>query len=186
MWVRRRWWARSLRRFLCLNFARRGQGVGMLHVVLVAPEIPHNTGAAGRLCLATGARLHLVKPLGFSLDDRQVKRVGLDYWQDVDLRVWEGWDMFEEAVVGEGGRMFFLTTKTDRPHWEMGFRDGDYLVFGCETRGLPESLLGRYAGQCLTIPMVEGSTRSLNLATSVGIVLYEAVRSLHVSAEGVY
>jgi len=149
----------------------------MLHVVLLAPEIPHNTGAAGRLCLATGARLHLVKPLGFSLDDRQVKRAGLDYWQDVDLRVWEDWEAFG-ASVEDHARLYFLTTKTDQPYWGVNFKDGDYLVFGSETRGLPESLLGESPGQCLTVPMREGSTRSLNLATSVGIVLYEAVRQL--------
>jgi tRNA (cytidine/uridine-2'-O-)-methyltransferase len=149
--------------------------VAMLHLVLVAPEIPHNTGAAGRLCLATGARLHLVGPLGFSLDDRQVKRVGLDYWKDVDLRVWENWDAFANAVATDAD-LYMLTTKTDRPYWDVKFKDGDYLVFGSETRGLPESMLERNASHCLTIPMREGSTRSLNLATSVGIVLYEAVR----------
>ena len=149
----------------------------MLHVVLMAPEIPHNTGAAGRLCLATGARLHLVKPLGFSLDDRQVKRVGLDYWKDVDLQVWESWEEFC-ASVDEGAGVYFLTTKTNRAHWDAVFSDGDYLVFGCETKGLPESLLDRCPESCLTIPMREGSTRSLNLATSVGIVLYEAVRQV--------
>lgn len=149
----------------------------MLNVVLVNPEIPHNTGAAGRLCLATGARLHLVRPLGFSLDDRQVKRVGLDYWKDVDVQVWENWQAFHDSVDNSAG-VYLLTTKTDRPHWEVGFQDGDYLVFGCETRGLPESLLGKHPDQCLTIPMREGSTRSLNLATAVGIVLYEAVRQV--------
>lgn len=143
------------------------------------PEIPHNTGAAGRLCLATGARLHLVKPLGFSLDDRQVKRVGLDYWKDVDLQVWESLDELL-ASVDEGAGMYFLTTKTKTPHWDRSFKDGDYLVFGCETKGLPESLLAQHADSCLTIPMKEGSTRSLNLATSVGIVLYEAVRQVGV------
>lgn len=155
--------------------------VGMLNVVMMTPEIPHNTGAAGRLCLATGARLHLIKPLGFSLDDRQVKRVGLDYWKDVDVVVWENWDEFS-ASVDTGAGVYFLTTKTERPHWEMTFRDGDYLVFGCETKGLPESLLGQYPERCLTIPMKEGSTRSLNLATSVGIVLYEAVRQVGIDA----
>jgi tRNA (cytidine/uridine-2'-O-)-methyltransferase len=149
----------------------------MLNVVLVTPEIPHNTGAAGRLCLATGARLHLVKPLGFSLDDRQVKRVGLDYWKDVDLRVWENWQEFSASVESDAG-VYFLTTKCLKPHWGMEFKDGDYLVFGCETKGLPESLLGKNPDRCLTIPMKQGSTRSLNLATSVGIVLYEAVRQV--------
>jgi len=147
----------------------------VLHVVLVTPEIPHNTGAAGRLCLATGTRLHLVKPLGFSLDDRQVKRVGLDYWKDVDLWVWESWDEFLASVEAEA-RVYFLTTKTDQPHWDGSFKEGDYLVFGCETKGLPESLLSEHPKDCLTIPMKSGSTRSLNLSTSVGIVLYEVMR----------
>lgn len=149
----------------------------MLNVVLVTPEIPHNTGAAGRLCLATGARLHLVKPLGFSLDDRQVRRVGLDYWPDVDLKVWESWQSFKDGIDQDAG-VYFLTTKTKKPHWDVEFQDGDYLVFGCETKGLPESLLEANPDQCLTIPMVEGSTRSLNLSTSVGIVLYEAFRQV--------
>lgn len=149
----------------------------MLNVVLMNPEIPHNTGAAGRLSLATGARLHLVKPLGFSLDDRQVKRVGLDYWKDVDLKVWENWQELVASIAPEA-RMFFLTTKTQRPHWDMPYKDGDYLVFGCETKGLPESLLAEHTDACLTIPMIKGSTRSLNLSTAVGIVLYEAVRQV--------
>ncbi len=147
----------------------------MLHVVLLAPEIPHNTGAAGRLCLATGARLHLIKPLGFSLDDRQVKRVGLDYWKDVDLQVWENWQTFLASLEPDA-RLHFLTTKTDRPHWSAEFLDNDYLVFGCETKGLPESLLEKHPAQCITIPMLEESTRSLNLSTAIGIVLYEALR----------
>lgn len=149
----------------------------MLHVVLVTPEIPHNTGAAGRLCLATGARLHLVKPLGFSLDDRQVRRVGLDYWKDVDLRVWDSWEAFY-AAMEDDARMWLLTTKAKKPHWDAEFSDGDYLVFGCETKGLPESLLAKHAESTLTIPMVDEGTRSLNLSTSVGIVLYESVRQV--------
>lgn len=149
----------------------------MLHVVLVTPEIPHNTGAAGRLCLATGARLHLIGPLGFSLDERQVRRAGLDYWKDVDLQLWENWDAFANSVASDAN-VYMLTTKTDRAYWDVTFKDGDYLVFGPETRGLPESLLSQHREACLTIPMRSGSTRSLNLATSVGIVLYEAVRQV--------
>lgn len=149
----------------------------MLHVVLVTPEIPHNTGAAGRLCLATGARLHLIGPLGFSLDERQVRRAGLDYWKDVDLQLWENWDAFANSVASDVN-VYMLTTKTDRAYWDVTFKDGDYLVFGPETRGLPESHLSQHREACLTIPMRSGSTRSLNLATSVGIVLYEAVRQV--------
>jgi tRNA (cytidine/uridine-2'-O-)-methyltransferase len=146
----------------------------MFHVILVEPEIPPNTGNIGRLCLATGAHLHLVKPLGFSIDDRTLKRAGLDYWKDVTVTVWESLADLQSAQA-PGARYFFLTTKTDRPYWEMRFRDGDFLVFGRETKGLPDPLLEANQESLLTIPMTP-QTRSLNLATSVGIVLYEAVR----------
>jgi tRNA (cytidine/uridine-2'-O-)-methyltransferase len=145
----------------------------MLHVVLYQPEIPHNTGAVGRLCLATGARLHLVKPLGFSLDDKHLKRTGLDYWKEVDVKVWEAWEDLQTEAEEEAP-WFFLTTKAERTHWDARFPAECYLVFGPETRGLPESLLRERADKCLKIPMQ--GTRSLNLATSVGIVLYEALR----------
>src|SRR5437588_4219149 len=111
----------------------------MLNVVLVEPEIPPNTGNVGRLCLAAGARLHLVKPLGFSLDDRALRRAGLDYWRDVDVRLW---DSIEEIFGAQPGqRFFFLTTKAERAYWEVRFADGDFLVFGRETKGLPQALL---------------------------------------------
>jgi tRNA (cytidine/uridine-2'-O-)-methyltransferase len=145
----------------------------MLHVVLFHPEIPHNTGAVGRLCLATGARLHLIKPLGFSLEDKHLKRAGLDYWQEVDVRLWESFDELYSAA-GEQARFFFLTTKATKTYWDESFMDDSYLVFGPETRGLPESLLQKEAPSSLRIPMQ--GTRSLNLSTAVGIVLYEAVR----------
>ena len=146
----------------------------MLHIVLIAPEIPPNTGNVGRLCLATGAHLHLVKPLGFSIGDRELKRAGLDYWKEVRVTVWESFADLQAAQPADA-RYFFLTTKTERAYWDARFQNGDFLVFGRETKGLPEALLERNAGRCLTIPM-SGSTRSLNLATAVGIVLYEAVR----------
>ena len=145
----------------------------MLHVVLVEPEIPPNTGNVGRLCLATGAHLHLVKPLGFSLDDKMLKRAGLDYWRDVQVTLWESFA--EVAAAHPGARFWFLTTKAQRVYWDAAFRDGDFLVFGRETKGLPETLLAAHPESALTIPMTD-QTRSLNLATSVGIVLYEAVR----------
>ena len=154
----------------------------MFHVVLVEPEIPPNTGNIGRLCLATGAHLHLVKPLGFSIDDRTLKRAGLDYWKDVQVSVWESLTDLQSAQA-PGARYFFLTTKTDRPYWKMRFRDGDFLVFGRETKGLPEPLLEANREHLLTIPMTQ-QTRSLNLATSVGIVLYEAVRQQAMIADG--
>jgi tRNA (cytidine/uridine-2'-O-)-methyltransferase len=148
----------------------------MLNVVLVEPEIPPNTGNVGRLCLATGSRLHLVKPLGFSLDDRALRRAGLDYWHEVDVKLWDSLDALLAAHEA-GSRFHFLTTKASRPYWDARFEDGDFLVFGRETKGLPEALLKSKSDDCLTIPM-PGSTRSLNLATSAGIVLYEAVRQL--------
>src|SRR3954453_20088466 len=145
----------------------------MFNVVLVEPEIPPNTGNVGRLCLATKSTLHLVKPLGFSLDDRQLKRAGLDYWDDVDLKVWDSLDELMKSKR-PGDRYFFVTTKTKRAYWDVKFRPGDFLIFGRETKGLPESLLAENASDCITIPMAD--TRSLNLATAVGIVLYEAIR----------
>lgn len=147
----------------------------MFHIVLVAPEIPHNAGAAGRLALATGSRLHLVKPLGFSLDDKHVKRTGLDYWKDVDLCVWESFDELK-AAADPAAKYWYLSTKATRAHWDAEFKDGDYLVFGCETRGLPEAVVQAAGDQGIRIPMVDGGTRSLNLSTAVAITLYEAVR----------
>jgi len=146
---------------------------GMFNIVLVEPEIPPNTGNIGRLCLATRSRLHLVKPLGFSLDDRELKRAGLDYWNEVDVEIW---DSFEELQTAQqdAARYFFLTTKSTRPYYDLDFRAGDFFVFGRETKGLPESLLKKNTDVCLTIPMQ--GTRSLNLATAVAIVLFEAMR----------
>lgn len=151
------------------------QHSAMLHVVLVEPEIPPNTGNIARLCLAAGARLHLVGPLGFSLDEKSLRRAGMDYWDKCDVRQWTS---FGELRGSAGdARFFFFTTKASAPYWDAAFSDGDYLVFGRETRGLPESLLAENAGSCLTIPMAS-EARSLNLAVSAGIVLYEALRQM--------
>jgi tRNA (cytidine/uridine-2'-O-)-methyltransferase len=147
----------------------------MYHIVLVAPEIPHNAGAAGRLALATGSTLHLIKPLGFSLEDKYVRRTGLDYWQDVDLRVWENFDDFL-AEAGPAARLWFMSTKATATPWSTSFQPGDYLIFGRETKGLSDELLEFAGNRALRIPMKPGGTRSLNLATSIAIVLYEAVR----------
>lgn len=147
----------------------------MLHVVLVEPEIPPNTGNVARLCVAAGARLHLVGPLGFSLDEKSLRRAGMDYWKKCDVRQW---DSFAELKASAGNsRFFFLTTKSSAPYWGERFRDGDYLVFGRETRGLPESLLAENSVWCRTIPMAPDA-RSINLATAAGIVLFEAVRQI--------
>ncbi len=144
----------------------------MLHVVLFQPEIPHNTGAIGRLCLATGARLHLIKPLGFSLDDRHLKRAGLDYWQEVDVRVWDGWDDLRADAHADAA-FCFIECRGEKDYWDASFTSREiYLVFGPETRGIPPSVIA--PANCLRIPM--HGTRSLNLATAAGIVMYEAVR----------
>jgi tRNA (cytidine/uridine-2'-O-)-methyltransferase len=142
-------------------------------VVLVEPEIPPNTGNIGRLCVATRSRLHLVKPLGFSLENRELKRAGLDYWDEVNVQIWDSFRELQRAQAA-AARYFFLTTKSEHAYWDVEFRDGDFLVFGRETKGLPESLLAKNRDCCLTIPM--DGMRSLNLATAVAIVLFEAVR----------
>ena len=151
----------------------------MFNVVLVEPEIPPNTGNIGRLCLATDSRLHLVKPLGFSIDDRALRRAGLDYWQDVKVSVWESFAELQQAQSSDS-RFWYFTTKSTRPYWDQAFQPGDFLVFGRETKGLPEPLLSENPEATLTIPM-SAKTRSLNLATAVGIVLFEAVRQNAVS-----
>ncbi|MGB8342512.1 MAG: tRNA (cytidine(34)-2'-O)-methyltransferase [Chthoniobacterales bacterium] len=145
----------------------------MFNVVLVEPEIPPNTGNIGRLCLATRSTLHLVRPLGFSTDDRTLRRAGLDYWSEVSLCYWDSLGELQ-AAQDPATRYFFLTTKSDRPYHGARFQPGDFLVFGRETKGLPEALLRANAEHLLTIPMY--GTRSLNLATAVAIVLFEAVR----------
>jgi tRNA (cytidine/uridine-2'-O-)-methyltransferase len=145
----------------------------MFNVVLVRPEIPPNTGNIGRLCLATQSTLHLIKPLGFSLDHRQLKRSGLDYWNEVSLKVWDSFGALQQSQPPDAN-YFFLTTKSKRPYYQAKFQRDDFLVFGPETKGLPENLLVANKERCIGIPM--HGTRSLNLATAVAIVLFEAVR----------
>ena len=149
----------------------------MFNVVLVEPEIPPNTGNVGRICVATQSTLHLVKPFGFSLDHRKLRRAGLDYWDEVQLQLWDSFDALQQAQSADA-RYFFLTTKAERPYYTVNFRNGDFLVFGRETKGLPHKLLAANADDCITIPM--HGTRSLNLATAVAIVLFEAVRQQQV------
>ena len=149
----------------------------MFNVVLIEPEIPPNTGNVARLCMATQSRLHLVKPLGFSIDDRRLRRAGMDYWHQVDVQYWKSIAEFEIATQPPV-RRFLLTTKSERRYWDAKFREGDYLVFGRETKGLPEYFLLAHADNCLTIPMAP-EARSLNLATAVAVVLFEGVRQLH-------
>jgi tRNA (cytidine/uridine-2'-O-)-methyltransferase len=146
----------------------------MFNVVLVEPEIPPNTGNVGRLCLATRSTLHLVGPLGFSLEDRHLKRAGLDYWDEVDVREWSSLEQIQRANTT--ARFFYLTTKAKNPYFDVHFRPRDFLVFGRETKGLPERVLNENRESCITIPM--HGTRSLNLATAVAIVLFEAMRQV--------
>jgi tRNA (cytidine/uridine-2'-O-)-methyltransferase len=148
-----------------------------IHVVLVHPEIHWNTGNAGRTCLAAGATLHLVEPLGFSLDERQVKRAGLDYWEHVDVRMWPSWDVFERELPTLGEAWFF-STKATLVLWDapLGATDDVVLVFGRETTGLPAGLRASYSDRLVTVPMVSSFVRSLNLSTSVGIATYETLR----------
>lgn len=147
----------------------------MLNVVLYEPEIPPNTGNIGRLCHASGTALHLIEPLGFSLDDKSLKRAGLDYWPELNPTIWPDFESFLLSVP-DSASCFYLTTKTLNPYWNARVSDGDYFIFGPETRGLPESLLSKVEDDCFTIPQKRG--RSLNLATSAGIVLYEGLRQL--------
>jgi len=148
----------------------------MFNVVLVEPEIPPNTGNIGRLCLATRSTLHLVKPLGFSLGNRELRRAGLDYWEELHPQLWDSFEALRRAQPTRA-RYFFLTTKSQRPYYKVRFQKQDFLVFGRETKGLPEDLLAANVENCITIPM--HGTRSLNLATAVAIVLFEAVRQQH-------
>jgi tRNA (cytidine/uridine-2'-O-)-methyltransferase len=144
------------------------------NIVLIEPEIPPNTGNIARLCAATGSTLHLVGPLGFSLDDRYLKRAGLDYWEFVDLKRWP--DLETLKASAPEGRFLYLSTKVSRSYLDAGFDQGDYIVFGKETKGLPEELLNANRETSFTIPMPSGNVRSLNLSSSAGIVLYEALR----------
>ena len=142
------------------------------HIVLVEPEIPQNTGSIARLCGATNTVLHLIHPLGFSTDDKHLKRAGLDYWKFVDIRYWDSLDDFLETH--KKNNLYFLTTKTSRSYVDAPFKPGDYFLFGKETKGLPENILKLYEDRCFTLPMANPNIRSLNLAMTAGIVLYEA------------
>ncbi len=145
----------------------------MFNIVLVEPEIPQNAGNIARTCAATGTRLHMIRPLGFEVTDKYLKRAGLDYWHLVEICYY---DSFEELRAKyPDGRFFYFTTKGRRRHSDVSFADGDFLVFGKETKGLPEELLLEHEGECLRIPMFS-EARSLNLSNSVAVALYEALR----------
>ena len=145
-------------------------------MVLVTPEIHWNTGNIGRTCLGAGARLHLIRPLGFSLDSRQVKRAGLDYWDRVSIDLWDSFDAFEKAMHPAAGEVALFTKSGSRLFWEMPVQPRMFLVFGSETGGLPKAILDRYPDACFRIPTT-GDIRSLNLSTAAGIALYESMRA---------
>jgi tRNA (cytidine/uridine-2'-O-)-methyltransferase len=146
-----------------------------LHVVLVGPEIHWNTGNAGRTCLAAGATLHLVKPLGFSLDAKEVRRAGLDYWERVPLRIWESFEELERSLSSLG-EPFFVSPDAGRTIWDVSFPDRVALLFGSETSGFPSSVRENHRDRLVSIPMKDAAMRSLNLSTTVGIAVYEVLR----------
>lgn len=147
----------------------------LLNVALVHPEIPSNTGNVARTCVAMNCHLHLVSPMGFEITDKQVKRAGLDYWPHLKLTQYNNREEWEKQVTP---RFFFFTTKSKKSFFDVDFQEGDCLVFGPETSGLPADILKKYAAQAVTIPMI-GETRSLNLANAVAIAVYEGYRQIH-------
>ncbi|MDR0933338.1 MAG: tRNA (cytidine(34)-2'-O)-methyltransferase [Victivallales bacterium] len=144
------------------------------NIVLFAPEIPQNTGTIGRLCVSTDTKLHLIKPLGFSLDEKHLRRAGMDYWQYLDLTVYENWEEF--LSVNSGEIMYFISTKGKQSYWDIAYPEGCFLIFGRESGGLPPEFYDRYRESLALIPMEGEFHRSLNLANAASIVLYEALR----------
>jgi tRNA (cytidine/uridine-2'-O-)-methyltransferase len=145
-----------------------------MHIVLVAPEIPQNTGSIGRLCVATGSTLHLIDPLGFTIDDRQLRRAGLDYWRHVHVIRHPSWEVFQTARPA--GRVLCFSARAARSYTTLRYRENDLLVFGAESRGLPPAIRAQHADALFGIPLASEHVRSLNLANAVSIVLYEALR----------
>jgi tRNA (cytidine/uridine-2'-O-)-methyltransferase len=154
-----------------------------LHVVLLEPEIHWNTGNAGRTCLAVGAQLHLVEPLGFSLDEKEVRRAGLDYWARVAPRVWPSWDALEEALPGMG-EPFFASPEAERTLWDVRYPDRTVLVFGRESVGLPVALRQRHQDRLVRLPMRDAALRSLNVSTAMGVCAYEVLRQWRAGGYG--
>lgn len=149
----------------------------VLNIVLLEPEIPANTGNIGRTCVITGAKLHLIRPLGFLIDDKSIKRAGMDYWKSIDLCIYDSWDHF----ISENGtkNLYFATTKTENKYSNFTYQENDFFIFGPESRGIPEEILKDNKEKCINIPMKHHPlARSLNLSNSVSIILYEALRQL--------
>ncbi|MBE9490153.1 MAG: tRNA (cytidine(34)-2'-O)-methyltransferase [Bacteroidetes bacterium] len=147
-----------------------------LNIVLIEPEIPNNTGNIGRLALASGSNLHLVKPFGFEIDDTRLKRAGLDYWQHLNVTVYESIEEFFNK--NENATMIFLSSHGEKPHWSIQFKDNMFLIFGKESVGLPKFILEKYADKLYKIPLYSKHVRSLNLANAVSIVVYEGLKQL--------
>lgn len=144
-----------------------------MNIVLYEPEIPYNTGNIGRTCVLTNTTLHLIKPLGFDIDEKTVKRAGLDYWKNVKLVIWESYEEFNNATKDK--KIYYATTKTKNKYTDVKYDKDDYIMFGPETRGIPETILNENKENCITIPMINIG-RSLNLSNSAAIILYEALR----------
>jgi len=149
----------------------------MFNIVLVNPQIPQNTGSIGRICVNTNSTLHIIKPIGFDMNEKALRRAGLDYWKLLDVRVWESIEEFYDSNSKDIKRFFFSTTKVDKPYFDMEFKKGDYLLFGSETSGIPMEFMQKNTHNMMTIPMGKNG-RSLNLSVAVGIVLYDAIRQV--------
>ena len=147
----------------------------MFNIVLLEPEIPANTGNIGRTCVASGLRLHLIEPLGFIINDKNLKRAGMDYWKDLEWYLYDDYEDFLAKNPDSIGRTYYATTKAHKTYADAEFKPGDYIMFGKESRGLPESLLVEHPERCVRIPMREGA-RSLNLSNSVAVIVFEALR----------
>ena len=147
-----------------------------MNIVFLNPEIPTNTGNIGRTCVLTNTKLHLIKPLGFALEDKYIKKGGLDYWEKVQLFIWEDFDHFyKENIENKDANLYFATTKTNQKYSDVKFQKNDFIMFGPESRGIPEEILNKYKEYNITIPMIPMG-RSINLANSASIILYEALR----------
>jgi len=145
----------------------------MFNIVLFNPQIPHNTGAIGRLCVNANLNLHIIKPIGFDISEKAVRRAGLDYWNKLNLTVWENYEEFFNKI--DINKCFFATTKSKKPYFKSNFQKGDYIIFGSETSGIPVEIMEKNRKNMITIPMGENG-RSLNLAISTGIIVYEAIK----------
>lgn len=154
----------------------------MIHVVLLHPEIPQNTGNIGRMCAYTGSRLHLVHPLGFTITDRQLRRSGMDYWKELDVHHHDSWEAFLQAESRPPGQIYLFTTHAERSYWDVHYQAGDGLLFGNEGHGAPEAIHQWVGQNRIKIPQMTEGLRSLNLATAAGIATYEALRQLSVAS----